>query len=96
MNYIGKLIRIGNSQIIELNKDVGCFFYENSPYFPIAYGIYATRQDYEEQEYRLKLGLPTATLLTSQPVLTVPELALSVFAIEIMLAPTALNSPHLA
>ncbi|CAM2752980.1 Uncharacterised protein [Glaesserella parasuis] len=38
MNYIGKLIRIGKSQIIELNKDVGCFFTKTALTFRLHMG----------------------------------------------------------
>ena len=97
-HLIGRLIRVGRSNILELPTDIAGFYFEKSLYFPIGDGRYASRKGFRNIEpdelEQLKLALPTASLLTRQLVWQEGALGLSVYQIEIMLAPVAIAPFH--
>jgi len=98
-HLIGRLIRVGRSNILELPTDIAGFYFEKSLYFPIGDGRYASRKGFRNIEPdeldQLKLALPTASLLTRQLVWQEVALGLAVYQLEIMLAPTAIMPFHL-
>ena len=97
-HLIGRLIRIGRSDILELHTDIAGFYFENRLYFSIGEGRYTSRRGFHNVEpfevERFNLALPTASLLTRQLVWQEAALALSVYQIEIMLAPVAITPFH--
>ena len=49
-HLIGRLIRIGRSDILELHTDIAGFYFENSLYFSIGEGRYTSRRGFHNVE----------------------------------------------